>query len=41
VSPRVVQETLGHARATLTLDTYSHVRPEVQAEAATIDAMLA
>ena len=33
-SPKVVQETLGHASVTITLDTYSHVLPEVQEQAA-------
>ena len=33
VHPRVVQEQLGHASITLTLDTYSHVMPGIQAEA--------
>lgn len=34
VHPRVVMETLGHSQVTLTLDTYSHVLPSLQAEAA-------
>jgi integrase len=34
VNPRVVQERLGHAQITLTLETYSHVLPELQREAA-------
>jgi hypothetical protein len=34
-------ETLGHSQISLTLDTYSHVMPDLQAEAATqIDAAL-
>jgi integrase len=32
--PKVVQERLGHAQISLTLDTYSHVLPSVQKEAA-------
>jgi hypothetical protein len=32
--PRVVMETLGHSQISLTLDTYSHVLPGLQAEAA-------
>jgi integrase len=32
--PKVVQERLGHAQITLTLDTYSHVLPSVQRAAA-------
>ena len=35
VHPRVVMETLGHSQVSLTLDTYSHVLPSLQAEAAT------
>jgi len=34
VSPRVVMEVLGHSQITLTLDTYSHVMPGLQADAA-------
>jgi len=30
VSPKVVQEILGHSTITLTLDTYSHVMPELK-----------
>ena len=33
VHPRVVQEQLGHASVTITLDTYSHVTPGIQLEA--------
>jgi integrase len=32
--PKVVQETLGHASITLTMDTYSHVLPDMQDDAA-------
>ena len=32
--PKVVQERLGHAQISLTMDTYSHVLPSVQKEAA-------
>jgi integrase len=32
--PKVVQERLGHANITLTLDTYSHVQPTMQQRAA-------
>ena len=35
VAARVVMETLGHSRISVTLDTYSHVTPELQREAAT------
>lgn len=34
VHPRVVQERLGHSTVTLTLQTYSHVLPDLQREAA-------
>jgi integrase len=41
VNPKIVQERLGHASITLTLDTYSHVLPTMQREAADlIDAIL-
>jgi integrase len=39
VHPKVVQEWLGHSNIAITLDTYSHVMPNMQADAAaTIDA---
>ena len=34
VHPRVVQERLGHANVSITLDTYSHVDLDMQAIAA-------
>src|SRR6476646_6307149 len=34
VSPRVVMETLGHSQVSLTLNTYSHVLPAIQEDAA-------
>ncbi len=34
VHPKVVQERLGHARIGITLDTYSHVLPSMQRQAA-------
>ncbi len=34
LSPRVVMETLGHSQISVTMDTYSHVMPELQREAA-------
>ena len=34
VHPKVVQERLGHAQISVTLDTYSHVLPSMQREAA-------
>ena len=37
MAPRVVMETLGHSRIAVTLDTYTHVLPALQREAA--DAM--
>jgi len=32
-NPRVVQERLGHSQISLTLQTYSHVLPDLQTEA--------
>ena len=41
VNPRVIMETLGHSQISLTLNTYSHVLPALQVEAAAkIDAVL-
>ncbi len=37
VHPKIVQELLGHATISLTLDTYSHVLPNMQEKA--VDAM--
>jgi integrase len=34
VHPKIVQERLGHAQISITLDTYSHVLPTMQKEAA-------
>ena len=34
VHPKVVSERLGHASIGITLDTYSHVLPSLQTEAA-------
>ena len=34
VHPKIVQERLGHATISITLDTYSHVIPSLQTEAA-------
>lgn len=34
IHPKVVQERLGHASISITLDTYSHVAPTIQREAA-------
>ncbi len=42
VHPKVVQERLGHSQISLTLDTYSHVLPSMQKEAAgKLDALFA
>ena len=42
VHPKVVQEMLGHSTVSLTLDTYSHVIPGLQEEAAAkMEALLA
>ncbi|MCL4243362.1 MAG: hypothetical protein KJ048_18575, partial [Dehalococcoidia bacterium] len=35
IHPKVVSERLGHASIHITLDTYSHVLPHLQDEAAT------
>jgi integrase len=35
VNPKVVAEMLGHATIAITLDTYSHVLPNMQESAAT------
>jgi len=35
VHPKIVQELLGHATISITLDTYSHVLPNMQGEAVT------
>jgi integrase len=41
LSPRVVMEMLGHSQITLTMNTYSHVIPALQREAASkLDALL-
>jgi integrase len=34
IHPKVVQERLGHSQISITLDTYSHVLPSMQREAA-------
>ena len=34
VHPKVVQERLGHSSIAITMDTYSHVLPDMQSEAA-------
>jgi integrase len=33
VHPKIVQEMLGHSTISITLDTYSHVLPNMQKEA--------
>ena len=41
VDPRTIMETLGHSQISLTLNTYSHVLPALQEEAAKkLDAVL-
>ena len=41
IHPKVVSEMLGHSSVQLTLDTYSHVTPTMQREAAaTMDSVL-
>jgi integrase len=34
VNPKIVSEMLGHANISITLDTYSHVLPDMQEKAA-------
>jgi integrase len=34
VNPKIVQEMMGHANISQTMDTYSHVLPSMQDEAA-------
>ena len=34
IHPKIVSERLGHSSITVTLDTYSHVLPSMQQEAA-------
>ncbi len=34
VHPKIVQDLLGHSSISLTLDTYSHILPDIQKEAA-------
>ncbi len=42
VPARVVMETLGHSQISLTMNTYSHVMPAMQRDAADLlDALLA
>lgn len=41
VHPKVVQERLGHSQISVTMDTYSHVLPTMQRDAAgKLDAMM-
>jgi integrase len=41
IHPKVVQERLGHLSVMMALDTYSHITPSLQAEAAVrLDAVL-
>jgi integrase len=40
--PKVVQEHLGHSTTSVTMDTYSHVLPDMQRKAASkLDALFA
>ncbi len=40
VHPKVVQERLGHAKISITMDTYSHVMPDMRESAAELVAAL-
>ena len=41
VHPKIVQERLGHSLINMTMDTYSHVLPNLQREAASrLDAVI-
>ena len=40
IHPKVVSERLGHATTGITLDVYSHVQPEIDAQAASTVAKL-
>jgi integrase len=40
VHPKVVQERLGHAKIGITMDTYSHLMPDMQEDAAAANAAL-
>jgi len=40
VHPKIVQERLGHANIRITLDTYSHVLPDMQESAAELVASI-
>ena len=40
IDPKVVSERLGHATTGITLDLYSHVQPELDAQVATTVAHL-
>ena len=40
VHPKVISERLGHSSVGFTLDTYGHLLPGMQAEAAKIDRAL-
>ena len=40
VHPKIVQERLGHASIQITLDTYPHVAPDLQAAAEGFDKLV-
>ena len=40
INPKIVQERLGHSTITLTLDTYSHLVPDIQKEAVVVSIIL-
>jgi len=37
IHPKIVQERLGHSSIAITMDTDSHLMPNMQAEAAAVD----
>jgi integrase len=40
INPKIMSERLGHASVVVTLDTYSHVTPGLQRDAAEVVALL-
>ena len=40
IHPKIAQERLGHSTITVIINTYSHVMPEIQNQAATLESTL-